>query len=61
MRFEIYKDELGEWRWRLKAANHQIIAVSGEGYINRKDAVDIVQTIRAACREDKTSVSFEKK
>lgn len=29
--FEIYKDKVGEWRWRLKAANNEIIATS-EGY-----------------------------
>lgn len=32
MTFEIYQDKKGEWRWRLKAANYQIIADSGEGY-----------------------------
>lgn len=27
-----YRDASKEWRWRLKAANHTIIATSGEGY-----------------------------
>ena len=30
-KFEIYKDKAGEFRFRLKAANGQIIA-TGEGY-----------------------------
>ena len=30
-KFEVYKDKAGEFRFRLKAANGQIIAV-GEGY-----------------------------
>ncbi len=30
-RFETYQDKSGEWRFRLKAANGQIIA-TGEGY-----------------------------
>lgn len=30
-KFEVYKDKAGEYRFRLKAANGQIIAV-GEGY-----------------------------
>lgn len=30
MYFEIYKDARGEFRWRLKAGNHQSIATSGE-------------------------------
>ncbi len=32
MKFEIYQDEKGEFRWRLKGANGEIIAVSSEGY-----------------------------
>ncbi len=35
MKFEVYKDKSGEWRWRLKATNGQIIATSGEGYVNK--------------------------
>ncbi|MCD0218109.1 DUF1508 domain-containing protein, partial [Enterobacter hormaechei subsp. steigerwaltii] len=34
MYFEIYKDAKGEYRWRLKAANHEIIA-QGEGYTSK--------------------------
>lgn len=29
---EFFKDKKGEYRWRLKASNGQIIADSGEGY-----------------------------
>jgi uncharacterized protein YegP (UPF0339 family) len=28
----MYKDSVGEWRWRMKAANGRIIANGGEGY-----------------------------
>ena len=31
-KFQVFQDKAGEWRWRLRAANSQIIAVSGEGY-----------------------------
>lgn len=34
-KFEIYKDKKGEFRWRLRADNHQIIATSGEGYTTK--------------------------
>lgn len=34
---EVYKDANGEWRFRLKAGNHEIIA-EGESYKNRVDA-----------------------
>ena len=41
MYFEIYQQAGqtllgGQWRWRLKAANHQIIA-HGESYQNQQD------------------------
>lgn len=40
MVYVMYKDNKGEWRWRLWAANHKdIIADSGEGYVNRADCV----------------------
>jgi uncharacterized protein len=36
MVYVMYKDGKGEWRWRLWAANHSdIIADSGEGYVNK--------------------------
>ena len=33
-KFEIYKDKRGEYRFRLKASNGQVIAV-GEGYSSK--------------------------
>ena len=44
-KFEIYKDKAGEYRFRLKASNGQIIAV-GEGYTtlaNCENGVDSVK------------------
>lgn len=37
--FLIYKDALGEYRWKLQASNYKTIADSGEGYNNRADCV----------------------
>lgn len=37
-RTEIYEDSSGEWRWRRKARNGEIIATSGEGYTRKDDA-----------------------
>ena len=34
--FELYRDDAGEWRWRLVHHNGNIIADGGEGY-NRKE------------------------
>lgn len=36
MKFEMWKDASGQYRWRLKAANGEIIA-SGEAYKNQSD------------------------
>jgi len=30
--FELYQDRAGEYRWRLRHDNRNIIADSGEGY-----------------------------
>lgn len=44
LRFEVYKDRAGEWRWTLVASNGKTIADSGEGYASEYNAV------RAAAR-----------
>lgn len=36
-RVSIYKDQAGEWRWRLIASNNEQVA-QGEGHTNRYDA-----------------------
>lgn len=37
-RVEIFKGDDGLWRWRLKAANHKIIATSGESFDSKSNA-----------------------
>jgi uncharacterized protein YegP (UPF0339 family) len=36
---EVYRDAAGEWRWRIKAANHRVIADSGESYQKQADCL----------------------
>jgi uncharacterized protein YegP (UPF0339 family) len=46
MRFEVYKDKAGEWRWRLRSDNRKIVAVSSESYKRKDDTlrgIDLVQ------------------
>ena len=38
MKFEIYQDEAGDYRWRLLASDGQIMATSRESY-GRRDYV----------------------
>ena len=42
--FEIYEDSAYEWRWRLKAKNSNIIAVS-EGYSTKQGCVKGIKSV----------------
>ena len=44
--FEIYEDAGGEWRWRLRHRNGNILADSGEGYTDRSSAEDGLQSVK---------------
>ena len=43
-KFEVYADKRGEFRFRLKAANGQIIAV-GEGYKAKASCLNVIKSI----------------
>lgn len=45
-RFELYEDAGGEWRWRLVAANGNIIADSGEGYASKQGARRGIRSVK---------------
>ena len=42
---EIFQDKAGEWRWRLIAGNGEIIATSGEGYVNETHARQMIKRL----------------
>lgn len=44
-KFEVYTDKAGEFRFRLKASNGQIIAV-GEGYKKKASCLNGIESIR---------------
>jgi uncharacterized protein YegP (UPF0339 family) len=44
--YQVYKDASGEWRWKLLAANHQIIADSGEGYRDKQDCLHAIALVK---------------
>lgn len=46
-KFQIFKDSGGEYRWRLRADNNQIIANSGEGYVNKSDCRHGIELVKA--------------
>lgn len=44
-KFEVYRDQAGEFRFRLKATNGQIIAV-GEGYKTKASCLNGIESIK---------------
>ena len=44
-KFEIYQDKAGEFRFRLKATNGQIIATS-EGYVAKASCVNGIESVK---------------
>jgi len=44
-KFEVYTDKAGEYRFRLKAPNGEIIAVS-EGYRTKKSCMNGIQSVK---------------
>jgi uncharacterized protein YegP (UPF0339 family) len=47
IKFEVYKDDKGEWRWRCLHLNGNILADSAEGYKNKQDCVDELVRIKS--------------
>jgi len=58
-RFEVYKDGKGEYRWRLRAGNGQVIATGGEGYSTKANAHGGIKAVQrdapSAAIEDEQS------
>ncbi|RYG37857.1 DUF1508 domain-containing protein [bacterium] len=50
MKFHMYKDRNGQYRWRLVAGNGKTIADSGEGYVNRVDCVAAITHVMDTTR-----------
>lgn len=48
MYYEIYQDAKKEWRWRLKSANHQIVATGGEGYTSKQGAEHGISLVKSS-------------
>lgn len=46
-KFEIYKDKAGEFRFRLKAANGEIIA-SSEGYSSKQACENGINSVKSS-------------
>jgi uncharacterized protein YegP (UPF0339 family) len=59
MRFELYREANGDWRWRLRHDNGNVIADSSEGYRRREDCEHGIVLVRGAAEAptiDMTSI-----
>ena len=44
--FELYEDNAGQYRWRLRHENGNIIADSGEGYASKQKARQGIESVK---------------
>jgi uncharacterized protein len=44
--FEVYKDRSGEFRWRLRHSNGNVIANGGEGYKSKRSALNGIESVK---------------
>jgi uncharacterized protein YegP (UPF0339 family) len=44
-KFEIFKDSKGEFRWRLRANNNEVIA-TGEGYTSKDGCKNGIESVK---------------
>ena len=51
-KFEVYMDKSGEFRYRLKATNGQVIAV-GEGYKSKPSVMNGIESVKKNAAEGK--------
>jgi uncharacterized protein YegP (UPF0339 family) len=50
-RVQFFKDKRGEYRWRLKASNGEIIADSGEGYKAEAGCKNGYESVKNHCQD----------
>lgn len=64
MRFELYQDKLGEYRWRLRGGNGEPIADSAEGYSSKSNCqhgIDLIKTYAANAQVIDLTVSPQRR
>ncbi len=59
-RVKFYRDDAGEYRWRLIASNGNIIADSGEGYINKGDCKSGYESVKNHCQDAVVEELYDK-
>ena len=59
MKIEYYEDAAGEWRWRMKARNHKIIAIGGEGFTTKDACIESIMLVQDAFSGEQTVMITE--
>ena len=44
--FEIYEDKAGQWRWRLRASNGELLAIPEQGFSSKAGVVAALDAVR---------------
>lgn len=52
MKFEVYKDAKGEFRWRLRHQNGNILAMASEGYSSKANCMKCIENVQASAKAD---------
>lgn len=52
MYFEVYKDKRGEYRWRLKSGNHQVVATPGEGFTTKQSCMKNIDVVKGCANAE---------
>lgn len=51
MKFHVFQDTDGRWRWQHTSADGEIIATSGEGYESEADCLAAIQIIKSSVND----------
>lgn len=46
LKFELYKDSRGAFRWRLKSGNGKVVATSSEGYTTKANCRGNIELVK---------------
>ncbi len=53
LKFEVYQDKAGEYRWRLKAGNGEVLATPGQGYKEKSGLNNGIEAVKRAGADEK--------
>ena len=46
VKFELYEDNIGQYRWRLRDSSDRILAVSSQGYAEKSDCYGDIKLVK---------------